>query len=253
MSSTTSNCLNYKELQAALKVYKNDGLTTVKLNAKQCILQAEYDRLTTERPPHLIRSEYNAPPVIAKLNDNYPFCSNTVTIPVKRVATENQTVAQSPVVKQEQATSEREPQSVSRSSHSSDVITRTLPAMNKKYAPSWLCKPVTVYVVDGIDYLPFELDMALKGETCELTCELSLLPPDCDDTTVPEKADQEPVPPYFIDTHNSRFVRDLGTTELQAARNLEDTVRGARRVLRAVISVCKGFHARQVERASQAA
>lgn len=229
MSSTTSNCLNYKELQAALKVYKNDGLTTVKLNAKADVLQAEYDRLTTERPPHLITSEYNAPPIQAKLAEPlYPFCSNTVAV------LNSPTL---PTLRQEQELATR------------DVITRTLPAMNKKYAPSWLCKPVTVYVVDGIDYLPCELDMALKGDVCELTCE------------VPEKAEQEPASPYFIDTSKAarylngvkEFSKGLGTTELQCARNVEDAVRGAIRGLAAVISIAKGFHARQVERALKVA
>jgi hypothetical protein len=39
--------MTYKSLQAALKTFRNEGLTTVKLNATKDLLQAEYDRLTT--------------------------------------------------------------------------------------------------------------------------------------------------------------------------------------------------------------
>lgn len=35
--------MTYKELQKALKEYKERGLTTVALNAKKDILQGEYD------------------------------------------------------------------------------------------------------------------------------------------------------------------------------------------------------------------
>ena len=39
--------MTYKALQAALKTFRNEGLTTVKLNGTKDVLQAEYDRLTT--------------------------------------------------------------------------------------------------------------------------------------------------------------------------------------------------------------
>jgi hypothetical protein len=39
--------MTYKELQTALKTFRNEGLTTVKLNGTKDVLQAEYDRLTT--------------------------------------------------------------------------------------------------------------------------------------------------------------------------------------------------------------
>lgn len=38
--------MTYKELQAAVKGFKAQGLTTIKLNSKQEVLQVEYDRLT---------------------------------------------------------------------------------------------------------------------------------------------------------------------------------------------------------------
>ena len=38
--------MTYKELQAALKTFKAQGLTDIKLNAPKVELQAEYDRLT---------------------------------------------------------------------------------------------------------------------------------------------------------------------------------------------------------------
>lgn len=40
--------MTYKELQAALKQYRTQGLTTIKLNLKQALLQQEYDRLTLD-------------------------------------------------------------------------------------------------------------------------------------------------------------------------------------------------------------
>jgi hypothetical protein len=39
--------LTYKQLQTALKEFRAQGLTTIKLNATKAVLQAEYDRLTT--------------------------------------------------------------------------------------------------------------------------------------------------------------------------------------------------------------
>jgi hypothetical protein len=39
--------MTYKALQTALKAFKAEGLTTIKLNATKASLQAEYDRLTT--------------------------------------------------------------------------------------------------------------------------------------------------------------------------------------------------------------
>lgn len=37
--------MNYKQLQAALKTYRDRGMTSIKLNSKLDILQAEYNRL----------------------------------------------------------------------------------------------------------------------------------------------------------------------------------------------------------------
>ena len=39
--------MTYKSLQTALKTFKAEGLTTVKLNGTKASLQAEYDHLTT--------------------------------------------------------------------------------------------------------------------------------------------------------------------------------------------------------------
>jgi hypothetical protein len=39
--------MTYKQLQTALKVFKAEGLTQIKLNGTKASLQAEYDRLTT--------------------------------------------------------------------------------------------------------------------------------------------------------------------------------------------------------------
>jgi hypothetical protein len=38
--------MSYKALQAALKAFRNEGLTDIKLNSTKSALQAEYDRLT---------------------------------------------------------------------------------------------------------------------------------------------------------------------------------------------------------------
>lgn len=248
--------LSYKELQAALKVFKAEGRTAIKLNAKQSVLQEEYARLTavtettgvyeTSCP---ITSQWEGVPVQAKLNDAvestcYPFNKNTVKV-------------------------ENKPALV-------------LPAMSSSRAPSWLCKPVTVYVVDGVDYLPFELEMNLKGQVCELPAavnERKLLanqPPRLQEPVLAKRKSKahpavpivnsakdlpkaeltysaEPASPYFIDTHHSRFTRTLGTTELQAARNLQDAISATKRGLAAVIDIAKGFHARQVQRARKVA
>jgi hypothetical protein len=40
--------MTYKALQTALKAFKAEGLTTIKLNATKASLQAEYDRLTAD-------------------------------------------------------------------------------------------------------------------------------------------------------------------------------------------------------------
>lgn len=43
--ATENKTMNYRQLQTALKPYKEQGLTTIKLNAKKAELEAEYDRL----------------------------------------------------------------------------------------------------------------------------------------------------------------------------------------------------------------
>lgn len=291
--------LSYKELQTVLRTAKDNGLTSIKLNAKQTVLQEEYDRITATVT---LGTETLAIPVILpevvrpldvttvdllreshlQPSSSYPFCENTVKV-------EN------------------------------NYKTRVLPAMDSSRAPSWLCRPCEVYVIDGIDYLPYELDMALTGAVCELAA-----PPVVSNAVIdniesygsnrqpvkaPTKKDiaaatsasktndrkiavnaaprlqtparkdrvsnarqatpivnvskdlpkakltysAEPASPYFIDTNHSRFTRTLGTTELQALRNAEDAVRGARRGLAAVVNIAKGFHKAQVERALKVA
>lgn len=39
--------MTYRELQQALKPYKAEGKTNIRLNSKKAVLQAEYDRLTS--------------------------------------------------------------------------------------------------------------------------------------------------------------------------------------------------------------
>ena len=40
--------MTYKELQTALKTFRNEGRTSIKLNGTKASLQAEYDRLTAD-------------------------------------------------------------------------------------------------------------------------------------------------------------------------------------------------------------
>lgn len=281
--SSTSKQLSYKELQAALRTAKENGLTGIKLNSKQCVLQEEYNRLfpavlEQESDEYIntelvatavdngyceLTSQYVAPPVQAKLNGTiesscYPFNKNTVKVKNKPV-------------------NER-----SAASDHQLFTTRVIPAMDNKYAPSWLCKPYTVYVIDGVDYLAHELEMQLKGQVCELpavTNERKLaanLPPRLQTAArkdvvskarpavpiinvskdLPKAAlkySAEPASPYFVDTNHSRFTKTLGITELQAARNLQDAVRATKQGLKNVVSFAKGFHKTQVERALKAA
>jgi hypothetical protein len=42
--------MSYKSLQTALKAFKAEGRTSIKLNATKVALQAEYDRLTVIEP-----------------------------------------------------------------------------------------------------------------------------------------------------------------------------------------------------------
>ena len=43
--------MNYKELKNALKIFKSEGLTDIRLNASKAQLQAEYDRLMQDNAP----------------------------------------------------------------------------------------------------------------------------------------------------------------------------------------------------------
>ncbi|MBW4636704.1 MAG: hypothetical protein KME05_00425 [Gloeocapsa sp. UFS-A4-WI-NPMV-4B04] len=243
--SSTSNQLSYKELQAALRTAKENGLTSIKLNSKMEVLQDEYNCITNKT---------------VDSNSNYPFCENTVKVENKPV-------------------NER---SVASDHHL--FTTKVIPAMNSKYAPTWLCRPYVVYVIDGVDYLQGELEAQLQGQVCELPAAVNERklqanqPPRLKTAARKDRVSkarpvtapivnvsqelpkakltfksQEEYNPYFIDVHHSKFTKTLGDVEKQAARNLEDAVRATKQGLRNVVSFAKGFHARQVERASQAA
>lgn len=268
---------SYKQLQAALKELREQGLTSIKLNSKQSVLQAEYERLqatSSSQQAESLEEEYIntvheyeyaypltcqhvAPPIQAKLNgtvesSRYPFCSNTVKV----------------------------------KNNTPQVSTLVLPAMSPKHAPSWLCKPHKMYVIDGVDYLIHELEMNLKGQVCELPAavnERKILANQPPRLQQPARKDRvsnarpavpivnsakdlpkakltysaEPASPYFIDTNHNRFTQTLGSTEVQALRNAEDIVRStasaARRGIEAVIDIAKGFHKAQVQRALKVA
>jgi Putative amidoligase enzyme len=51
--------MNYRELQQTLKAYRASGLTTIKLNQKTAVLQAEYDRIQSQQTPQATRSATN--------------------------------------------------------------------------------------------------------------------------------------------------------------------------------------------------
>lgn len=289
--SSTANKLSYRELQTALKELREQGKTSIKLNSKQEVLEQEYERINN--------TSANDEPAVKEQCDNsngnssFPFCSNYVK--VVNAASDDDIDSELAgceltcgIGKDEQ------PQ----------FTTRTIPAMNSKVAPSWLCRPYVVYVIDGVDYLPHELEMNLKGQVCQLPVPSLLegtaavanerklaanLPPrlqqparkdrvskarqpqpiintaqDLPKVKVTFKA-QEEYNPYFIDSNKAaRYSKSLGDVEKQAARNLEDGIKvsftafkyaasATKQGLRNVINFAKGFHARQVERASKVA
>ncbi|MBW4638982.1 MAG: hypothetical protein KME05_12235 [Gloeocapsa sp. UFS-A4-WI-NPMV-4B04] len=258
-AAATTNQLSYKQLQAALKSYKDQGLTSIKLNGKQPVLQEEFDRITNAT----VKDEQ--PVTNSATASNYPFCSNTVKVENKPTFERSETTVNDKL-----------------------FTTRVIPAMNSKYAPSWLCKPYTVYIIDGVDYLEHELEAQLQGQTCELPAaanERKLaanLPPRLQQQARKDRVSKarpvtapivnvsqelpkvkceyskEPASPYFIDTAKAaKYSKSLGDVEKQAARNLEDGIKYAssatKRVVGAVIDFGKGFHKAQVERAMKAA
>lgn len=298
-AAAATNQLSYKQLQAALKSYKDQGLTGIKLNSKQEVLQEEYERITTaaavlqDEDEDELDSELTAIaidngyceltcelPVPVNSNSKlaptsnfkpltYPFCSNTVK------------VVNQPAVEETKAVNATKDE---RRVASDQLFTiKVIPAMDKKYAPSWLCKPYTVYVIDGVDYLPGELEAQLKGQVCQLPAVVNErklaanLPPRLQQPARKDRVSkarpaapivnvskelpkakltfkaQEDYSPYFIDTHHSRFTKSLGDVEKQAARNLEDAISATKQGLKNVIDFAKGFHARQVERARKVA
>ncbi len=240
-------CETERELEACIKHTNRGYINTVH----------EYEYA------YPLTCQYVAPPIQAKLNSTvesscYPFCSNTVKV-------ENKPVKRSETTVKELFT------------------TKVIPAMNSKYAPSWLCKPYVVYIIDGMDYLEHELEAQLQGQTCELPAaanERKLaanLPPRLQQPARKDRVSKarEPQPivnvskelpkakltfksqeeysPYFINVHHSKFTKTLGATELQAARNLEDAISATKQGLKNVISFAKGFYKAQVERALKAA
>lgn len=252
--TTATTKLSYKELQAALKELREQGKTSIKLNSKQEVLEQEYERInnTSANDEPAVKDQCDT----SNGNSNYPFCSNTVKVENKPVKRSDELFA-----------------------------VKVIPAMNSKYAPSWLCKNYTVYIIDGVEYLPHELEAQLQGQVCQLPAvvnEMKLaanLPPrlqqpalkdrvskarpvtapiintakDLPKVKVTYKA-QEDYSPYFIDTTKAaRYSKTLGDVEKQAARNLEDAVRATKQGFRNVISFAKGFHKAQVERARKAA
>lgn len=160
-TSQVDQQLTYRELQAKLKELKVNGHdVTVKLNSKYDVLLQEYSRLVAameQDVQQVLNStqevevlSYNSRDTTSELNttckrDCYPFTSNTVKV-------ENVILP---------------------STNSSIYYSRTLPAMNSKLAPSWLARPQKVYVVDGIDYLPYELEQQLQGQCCEVLLQCS--------------------------------------------------------------------------------
>lgn len=285
LSTTSNQQLTYKELQQAIKSYKEQGLTGIKLNSKHCVLQEEYERITNatvkdEAPATVNQTQLTQQPVTNSATaSNYPFCENTVKVENK------------PGVTAVKPTVERSETTVNERSTASDhqlFTTRIIPAMSNKYAPSWLCKPYVVYVIDGVDYLPHELEVQLQGQVCQLPAVVNEeklaanLPPRLQQPARKDRVSnarqpqpiinvskelpkakltfksQEDYNPYFIDTAKAaRYSKTLGDVEKQAARNLEDGIKYAssatKQGFRNVISFAKGFHARQVERASKVA
>jgi hypothetical protein len=67
--------MTYKALQAALKTFRNEGLTQIKLNATKDVLQAEYDRLTvtaettTETTAETVETTSETPVIEPEINN----------------------------------------------------------------------------------------------------------------------------------------------------------------------------------------
>lgn len=55
--------MNYRELQRTLKTLRLEGLTTIKLNQKTAILQAEYDRIQTQIAPQAQQTATDLPEI----------------------------------------------------------------------------------------------------------------------------------------------------------------------------------------------
>ncbi len=125
-----STALSYRDLQAKLKELKTQGHTLT------CKLNAKHEVLHREYERVTNAMAQAAQAVLdAPAAQLYPFTSNTVQV-----------------------------------NNNVEYRTTHLPAMNTNTAPTWLTKQHKVYIVDGVDYLPFELEQQLQGQVCELTC-----------------------------------------------------------------------------------
>jgi hypothetical protein len=190
--NATANTLTYRELQAKLKDFKAQGLTDIKLNSKQNILQLEYDRI-------IVNLEQEAQAVLdaatsgksASGKDNYPFSSNTAQV-------ENNV----------------------------EYRINHLLAMNPSTAPSWLSKQYKVYVVDGVDYLPFELEQQLQGQICELACEwkmptvdVQIVTQPCTETAPTTAQETKTTRHRKVEQRWQEYIRHQDTTIQQAAVN----------------------------------
>lgn len=178
MTATSNNtqALTYRELQAKLKELRDNRYDVqCKLNAKQEVLQQEFDRLTAtlvQEVQEILDSpvsvlEYNNSQGRAVQEDTVPSVGSELATLTNNTETTDTTPApipdtQYPFNSYMGVKVENRPELYHQA---------VLPALNAQVVPSWLSKQHKVYWIDRVDYLPSELECWLrkhKGECCEL-------------------------------------------------------------------------------------
>ncbi len=200
--------MSYRELQQALK-----GHTTVKLNSKASVLQAEYDRLfldgaTCELPSY---SE-------SMFSDDEPINNDDVIITVPVATQQSQRPVANLINDQAGGNFYQRPvlkgkvnaQKVSEVKRQASQAPRHTTPVNDKYSNKKAVNDIR--------------QQQIKGSPNKVSCKFN------------SKHDE-----FFVNTNHKRYIETLGSTERQALSNITSFTK-------AVVNVVKGFHSRQVER-----
>jgi hypothetical protein len=129
-----------------------------------------------------------------------------------------------------------------RSTQAVEETSHQLPAMNAALVPSWLAKEHRVYIIDGVDYLPYELNAMLDGSYCrfheadsELTCEYQASIVDSAPSSVlptvlakPIEVEDVAPTPSINDHLRKNYVVQQDVTVQQAVANLAQGLRNTR-------------------------